>query len=101
MTLDVLDVIVSLILLFLGIYCFLTRSNIIKLIIGIQILTNAVNLSFISTGWTFQNENTVQTLVIIILLIDVIITAVAMAIMAVGYKHGATLDIREFSKLKW
>ena len=40
-----------------GLYCVLRKRNLIKIVIGIIIIENAVNLAFILVGYRFQGRS--------------------------------------------
>jgi len=87
-------------LLFVGIYCLLAMKNLIKLFIGIEVISKAVSLVLISTGFARQNILAAQALVVTYIVIEVSLVATALAIIINIYRHTNSLDVRKIAKLK-
>jgi len=85
----------SLLLLFLGLYCVISKKNLIKMIIGIEIMAKGAMLNFIASG-----GGHIQAVVIIIIAIDAIIVAVALSIIVNAWKHTKSLDVTKLTKLR-
>lgn len=96
-------VIFSIALYILGIYCLAVKRNMIRLILGIEILVNAANINFIvfaayampgfvdSMGHSFAS---------ISIGLAGAVSAVALAIVVLIYRHYGTLDVDELKKLR-
>lgn len=107
--LDMLHIylIAALFLYLLGIYTLASNRNMIKLVIGIEILVAAVNLNFLAfSGFTTSPsvigpvDPLVQGLVILSICVGGAIAAVAMSLIVRSYRHYGTLDIRELRRLR-
>jgi NADH:ubiquinone oxidoreductase subunit K len=81
-------------ILFLGIYCILTKKNIIKSAIGISIMVKGGSLSFLAAGGT-----TAQVAVVLIIIIDAIVAAVLLSMAVNVYKHTGSLDFEALKRL--
>ena len=88
----------------IGMYCLASKRNMIRLVIGVEILLNAVHLSFIA----FSAYRTVgfidplaHTIVIMSIVLAGCITAVALTIITYAYRHYGTLDVRKLKRLRW
>ena len=90
-----LNFLASLVLLFLGLYCVISKKNLIKMIIGIEIMAKGAMLNFISSG-----GGSIQAVVIIVIAIDAIIAAVALSIIVNAWKHTNSLDVAKLTKLR-
>jgi len=88
------------ILLGLGIYCLISRKNLIQLIIGIEVIAKAVTFSFILAGHLQGNEQIAQAIVITIIVIEAITTAVVMSLLVAAYRRTGSLDIKDFRRLR-
>ncbi|MDD8015601.1 MAG: NADH-quinone oxidoreductase subunit K [Acidobacteriota bacterium] len=88
------------VLLFVGIYCLLTMKNLIKLFIGVEIVSKAVSLVLAATGFARQNILVAQALVVTYIVIEVSLVATALAIIINIYRHTNSLDVRKIAKLK-
>lgn len=94
----------SIILFIIGIYCLAVKRNMIRLIIGVEIITNAANLNFITFS-AYAKQGFVDPLghsiVIMSIVIGACIVAVGLVIAVLAYRHYHTLDVRKLSKLRW
>ncbi|RLI38581.1 NADH-quinone oxidoreductase subunit NuoK [Candidatus Bathyarchaeota archaeon] len=93
----------STILFIIGVYCLTTKRNMIRMILGIEILINAANLNFIVFS-AFRAAGFIDPLGHSIVIVSVglagCVTAVALAITIHAYKHYGTIDIRRLSRLR-
>ena len=87
-------------LFFIGLYCLLTFRNMIKLLIGLEIMAKAAVLSFITAGYIRGETFLAQSLVITFIVVEVCIVAVALALAINAYRNTGTLDIRRLANLK-
>jgi multisubunit Na+/H+ antiporter MnhC subunit len=87
-------------LLFVGIYCLLAMRNLIKLFIGIEVISKAVSLALLATGFVKKNILLAQSLVITFIVVEVSLVATALAIIINIYRHTKSLDVRRLTKLK-
>lgn len=87
-------------LFFIGLYCLLTSRNMIKLLIGLEIMAKSAVLSFIAAGYARGETFFSQSLVITFIVIEVSIVAVALALVINAYKNTGNLDIRSLTRLK-
>lgn len=87
-------------LFFIGLYCLLTSRNMIKLLIGLEIMAKSAVLAFITAGYARGETFFTQSLVITFIVVEVSIVAVAMALVINAYKNTGSLDIRSLTKLK-
>ena len=100
MNLGQLYIALIIVLLGIGIYCLLSRRNLIQLIIGIEIIAKAICLSFILAGHLQGNEQIAQAIVITIIVIEAITAAVVMSLIVAAYRRTGSLDLRDFRRLR-
>ncbi len=92
----------SAVLALVGIYSVAARRNMIRSIIGIEIITAAVNLNFIALGSRAGQVDTLaQSIVFTSIVIGASIAAVALSIVINAYRHYGTLDLKKLSRLRW
>jgi multicomponent Na+:H+ antiporter subunit C len=92
----------SAVLALVGIYSVAARRNMIRSIIGIEIITAAVNLNFIALGSrSGQVDTLAQSIVFTSIVIGASIAAVALSIVINAYRHYGTLDLKKLSRLRW
>ncbi len=88
----------------LGMYCLAVKRNMIRLVIGIEILINAAHLSFVAFS-AYRKVGHIdplgQSIVVMSIVFAGCVTAVALTIVAYAYRHYRTLDVRELRRLKW
>ena len=85
---------------FIGIYCLVTSKNIVKLLIGLEVMTKSVVLMLSVAGYFRGNTLLSQSLVITFIVIEVSLVAVALAVVINAYKNTGSLDIRDLARLK-
>lgn len=109
--------ITSALLAAVGIYCVVMKRNLIKKIIGLAIFTNSVHLLLISIGYrqggispiiTTDNlgffaasavDPLPQALVLTSIVIQLSVTALALSIAILAFRHLETLDTDRMNKL--
>jgi len=83
-----------------GFYCLLATRNMIKVIIGLQLLIKGVAMAFILGGNLTGQVNLAQTLALTVIVADTIVAVMGLAL-AVQVRHRlGTLDIKALSTLK-
>jgi len=90
------------ILIALGIYCAATKRNLLRIVIGIEVLTNGINLNFIAMGLSPQGlDQLAQMYAALSISIGASVAAVALALIMNAYKHYGTLDSSKMRRLRW
>ena len=105
----------------LGLYCLLSKRNLIKMIIGISIMTDGVHLLLISLGFRADGiapiipqrmleefsiiaeigvDPVPQALVLTSIVINVCILALAITLIIFNFRYNGTMDPFEISNLK-
>ncbi|MFA6216442.1 MAG: NADH-quinone oxidoreductase subunit K [Candidatus Omnitrophota bacterium] len=89
------------ILLFIiGLYCILATFNLLRAIIGVEILIKGVTLLIILVGYITGNMALAQTLVITLIVVEVVIMVVAGGVILCIFRHNQTIDTRKLNNLK-
>ena len=91
---------VSALLVLMGVYCLLAMRNLVKLFIGVEVISKGVSLALVATGFAKKNILVAQALTVTFIVIEVSVVATALAIIINVYRHTGNLDIRKLSKLK-
>ena len=81
-------------ILFLGLYCVITKKSLIKSAIGISIMVKGASLSFLATGGT-----TAQVVVVLIIIVDAIVAAILLSLAVNVYRRTGSLNIEDLRKL--
>ncbi len=85
-----------------GAYCIIIKRNLIKIIVGIEIMTAAVNLNFISMAWNGEvADPLVSSIVLISIAIGAAVAAFALSLIINAFKHTGSVDSRKLRRLRW
>jgi NADH:ubiquinone oxidoreductase subunit K len=86
-------------LLAVGLYALLTVRNVIKLLIGLQILAKAAILAMVVAGRVSGEPALGQSLAITIIVADTVVAIVGLALAVQIRQRIGTLDIRALARL--
>ncbi len=115
MSIGNLPFVVAALLVVFGIYAFLFKRNLIKLVIGISLVETGVNLFLVSLGYrtagiapiyTFAPEAermvlpTPQALTLTSIVIGLATTALLLSFAVFIHRHYGTLDVRKVKELQ-
>ncbi len=97
--------ILAVILFGVGLFALLGESNVIKILMGIEIMIIAINLIFIALGTEITAEGNkftalAQVFPVISLAIGAAVMALGLAIVINNYRHAKSVDSDEMSTLK-
>jgi NADH:ubiquinone oxidoreductase subunit K len=95
--------IVGAILFGIGLYLALAKRNFIGVLMGIEMMFNAVNLTFIAFARFVQSDNPLAGHVFVVFTITVSAAeaAVALALAVMVYRTRDTIDVDQIDLLKW
>jgi NADH-quinone oxidoreductase subunit K len=87
----------------IGLACLMVKRDMVRLLIGVEILFNAANLAFIalSTQTAGFVDPFAHSMVMMAIVLDGTVIAVGLVMVLNVYKHYGTLDIRKLRRLKW
>lgn len=110
---------IAMLLIVLGLYCLLFKRNLIKLIIGLAVMTDGIHLFLISLGYRWGGVAAIvregvppeilaargvdpvpQALVLTSIVINICILALALSLATWVYRHYNTLDTRRLRRLR-
>jgi len=92
--------IVSAILFAIGTIGVLTRSNAILIFMCVELMLNAVNLTFIALSKYLGNIDG-QIFVFFVMTVAAAEAAVGLALMIAFYKNRESVDVEEVNLMKW
>jgi len=84
----------------LGILCLITKRNLVKLLIGLELMGKATTLALIWSGVLRNTVAYTQSLTIVVIAIEVMVVAVFLGLMYAFYEQSNTLDTDELRRLK-
>lgn len=82
-----------------GVAGVLIRRNILVMLMGIELMLNAVNILLAATS-AFRNDAGGQVFVFFIMLVAAAEIAVGLAILTMIYRNKRSVDVKAFSRLK-
>jgi multicomponent Na+:H+ antiporter subunit C len=104
-------------LIIIGLYIVLTKRNLIKVIIGLDIFETGIFILLVCTGYikggtapifskdklnpSLMVDPIPQALVLTAIVIGVATLALALSLVIRLYRHYGTLDVRKIKELKW
>ena len=92
--------IAAIMLLVMGFYCIFMTYNLIRALIGVELLIKAVTLLIIVAGYITGHLALAQAIVITLIVVEVVFIVVATGVVIGLHKHNGTLDTRKLRNLK-
>jgi NADH:ubiquinone oxidoreductase subunit K len=87
-------------LLAIGLYAVLISRNLIKIVVGLQILVKSAMLAMIAAGQLAGQAEVGESLALTVIVADTIVAVVGLALAVQVRRHFGTLDVRALSTLK-
>jgi len=87
-------------LLAVGFYALLASRNLIKVIVGLQILVKGSMLAFVLAGRLVGNVALGQSLALTVIVVDTIVAVIGLAISVQIRRHFGTLDVKALTTLR-
>jgi NADH-quinone oxidoreductase subunit K len=92
--------ILSAILFGLGVAGFLFKRNIVTIFMSVELMLNAVNLTFVALSYTFRQLDG-QVFVFFVMVVAAAEAAVGLAIVITVYRNRDSLNVDEMDRMKW
>jgi NADH-quinone oxidoreductase subunit K len=92
--------ILSAVLFTLGAVGVLVRRNALVMLMSVELMLNAVNLTFITFSRLLENIDG-QIFALLVMAVAAAEAAVGLAIVVSVYRHKETADVDEANELKW
>jgi len=96
----VLFLFAAVLLLVIGIYCLIVTRNLIRVILGIEVLTKAATLLMIGAGYVNGHMDVAQSYVVTIIVIEVVLLIISIGILYSIYKKTGSITVDKISNLK-
>src|SRR3972149_5277357 len=95
--------VVGAILFGIGLYLALAKRNAIGVLMGIELMLNAVNLTLVAFSRFIVSPRPIDGQVFVIFIIPVAAAeaAVALALVVAIYRHRQTVDVSRMNLLRW
>jgi len=91
--------ILSTILFFLGLVCVLARRNLIMILIGVEIMLNAVGLALVGAS-SFWQQLDGQVFVIFLMAMTSAEVSISLAMVVYLQRRKGTVDVRAFDEMR-
>ncbi len=90
-------------MIIIGLGCLMFKRDMVRLLIGVEILFNAANLFFIALATQSPGmvDPFAHSVVMMAIVLDGTVIAVGLTMVLNVYKHYGTIDIRKLRRLKW
>jgi NADH-quinone oxidoreductase subunit K len=83
----------------LGVFCAVVRRNLIMIVLGIEIMLNAVSIAFVAAALRWDNLDG-QTFVLFILAVAATEVSVGLAIIVYAFRRTGSFDPSNFNLLR-
>ncbi len=96
----------SLLLIVVGVYALASKRNLVRMVIGLELITLGVNLTIATMGIRMVDgavsiDALAQSMVAISIAIAAAIAALALSLAINIYRHYGTFDVRKLRRLRW
>jgi multisubunit Na+/H+ antiporter MnhC subunit len=92
---------IGIVLVFIaGLYCLIVTSNLIRAMIGLELLTKAITLFIILAGYVTGRVALAQALAITLIVIEVVVIAVAVGVILCVFRHNKSVDGKLLRNIK-
>lgn len=86
----------------IGLYGFLTSQNVVRILMSLELLLNAININLVSFS-TFMDSTELkgQVYALFVITIAAAESAIALAILLSLYRNRENIELERFNLLKW
>ena len=90
-------------LLIIGLYCILSKRNLIKILIGIELMVSSANLNFVvfSSLALGGIDASARAITIISISVGGSVVAVALSFVVAAYRYYRSLSSKKLRRLRW
>jgi multisubunit Na+/H+ antiporter MnhC subunit len=83
----------------IGVFSLVSRGNLIKMVIGLELLGKGVSLLFVLGGYLSGNTGVSQAVVFTLIAIEAVVAGLALALVILARRVWKTFDIAAISRL--
>jgi multisubunit Na+/H+ antiporter MnhC subunit len=83
-----------------GFYCLLLTYNLIRALIGLELLTKGMTLFIILAGYVTGHTGLAQAMAITLIVIEVVLMVVAVGVVLGIFRHNRSIDARLIRNIK-
>lgn len=86
----------------IGLYATLSRRNAIAILMGIELMLNAVNINLVAFNrYITPNQTTGQVFAVFVIAIAAAEAAVALAIIITAYRRRGTVNVEDLNSMRF
>ncbi|MDP4266334.1 MAG: NADH-quinone oxidoreductase subunit NuoK [Bacteroidota bacterium] len=94
--------IISTFMFFTGVFGFITRKNLITILMSVELILNSVNINFVAINrYLFPDRLQGHFFALFVIAVAASETAVAIAIIINIYRRFKTVDVENVNEMKW
>ena len=86
--------------LMLGLYILFMYRNLLRIIIGVEVMSKGITILFLAAGAWQGKIPQVQSLIVTFIIVETVLAAIMLALVVTVHKIYNSLDIQLLSKLK-
>ena len=98
--LDLINTALTLGLFGIGLFCLLTRRNVIKQVIGLKIMLQGVTMGLVHAARLQANTPFGETMVVSALVVEAVVIAVALALIVNIFRHYPSGNVDDLNRLR-
>ena len=87
-------------LFIIGFFCILVSFNLVRVLIGVELLIKAVTLLIVASGYVSGHVELAQSLIITMIVIEAVIMTIAVGIVVGIHRKTNSLDTRNIRNIK-
>ncbi len=92
--------IVSVLLILTGLYCIAVTRNLIRVLIGMELMTKGVTLVLTASGFLSGATGISQALILTLIVVEVVVISVAAGVVIGHFRITGSLDTRGMNSLR-
>ncbi len=81
-----------------GLFALISHANLVKMVIGLEVLGKGVSLVFITAGYVNGNVGMSQAVVFTLIIIEAVVAGVALALVILAKRTWGTLDFAAITR---
>lgn len=92
--------IISVLLILTGVYCVTVTRNLVRVLIGMELMTKGVTLILAASGFLSGNTGVSQAMIVTLIVVEVVVIAVAAGVVIGHFRATGSLDTQTMNSLR-
>lgn len=93
--------VISFLVLGLGLLCLMTGRNMLKMLIGLEVVVQGIVLSLVNGGFINGNIALGQSMAITVIAVDVVVVALGLSLIVLTHRIYKTTEVDNLTHLKF